>query len=181
MPMVPMPPMPMVPAADAARTVVSPDHAAARVVIIGIIGVVIRIIIAADEAATVVREAEAAVMKPTVTETAAVECRTAVETAAMETANMHAAAVPAAAHVATTVATAHMAAAAMTAATMSASTDFGHKTASDGFRGGCESRTSRRHRCRALTWRGDEQHHRCRSKAEAADKAPPWIGKPPHA
>lgn len=73
MPMVPVPPMPMVPAADAARTIVSPDHATARVVIIGIIGVVIRIIIAADEAAMVVRDAEATMMKPTVTETAAVE------------------------------------------------------------------------------------------------------------
>ena len=143
----------------------------------------------------VVREAEATMMKPTVTETAAVEYGTAVEATAMEAASVHAAAMPAAtatetaametsaveaaAHV---TATAHVTAATMTPATVSASTaDFGHKTASDDFRRGCESRTNRRHRCRALTWRSDEQHHRCRSKAEAADKASPWIGDTPHA
>jgi hypothetical protein len=182
------PVMPMVPAADAARTVVSPDHAAARAVIIGIIRVVIWIIIAADEAAMMVCEAEATMMKSTVTEAAAVECGTAAKAAAMEAASMHAAAMPAAtatetsaveaaAHVTTTAdvtAAAMTATTAMTPTTMSASTaDFGHKTTSDGSRRGRECRTNRRHRCRALIWRSGEQHHRCRSKAEAADKAPP--------
>jgi hypothetical protein len=128
------PVMPMVPVADAARTVVSPDHAAARMAIIGIIGVVIRIVAAADEVATVVHEANAAMTKP-----AAMKRGTAAETA-----NMHAAAVPAATAMKTSAveAAAHMTTA-MTATTMSASAampassaDFGHKTTSDGFRSG---------------------------------------------
>ena len=115
-------------------------------------------------------EAEATMMKSTVTEAAAVECGTAAKAAAMEAASMHAAAMPAA----TATKTSAVEAAAMTPTTMSASaTDFGHKTTSDGFRRGRECRTNRRHRCRALIWRSGEQHHRCRSKAEAADKAPP--------
>jgi hypothetical protein len=177
-----VPPMPMVPTADAARTVVSPDHAAARVVIIGIIGVVIRIIVAAaDEAAMVVREAEAAVMKPTAMEAAAVEAANMMHAAAMpaaatETAAMETSAVEAAAHVTTT---AHVTATTMTPATMSASTmsastaDFGHKTASNGFRRGHRARTDWRHGLGAPAWRGGEQQHRCRRNAEAADKAPP--------
>jgi len=139
----------------------------------------------------VVREAETAVMKPTAMEAAAVEYGTAVEAATMEAANMmHAAAMPAAtametaaveaaAHVTTT---AHVTAAAMTPATMSASTaDFGHKTASDGFRRGRRARTDWRHGLGAPAWRGGEQQHRCRRNAEAADKDPPWIGNTPHA
>jgi hypothetical protein len=170
----------MVPAAvkaDAPRTVVGPDHAAARVVII--IGVIIRIIVAADEvvAMVVVREAEAAVMKPAM-----------METAAMEAANMHAAAVPAAAAVMETsaveAATAHMATSHMTAAaTMSPaaamSSDFDHRCAGRGSCRGRRAGTDRRHRLGATVWRGSEQHHCCRGNAEAADKAAPWIGNPP--
>jgi len=173
--------------ADALRTVVGPDHAAARVVII--IGVIIRIIVAADEVAmVVVREAEAAVMKPTM-----------METAAMEAANMHAAAVPAATAVMETSAvepaTSHMAASHVTAshvtashvtaATMSAaaamSADFDHRCAGRGSCRGRRTWTDQRHGLGATAWRGGEQHHCCRSNAEAADKAAPWIGNPPHA
>jgi phage terminase small subunit len=165
--------------ADAPRTMVGPDHAAARVVII--IGVIIRIIVAADEVAmVVVREAEAAVMKPAM-----------METAAMEAANVHAAAVPAATAVMETsaveAATAHTAATHVTApATMSPaaaamSADFDHRCAGCGSCRGRRAGTDRRHRLGATTWRGGEQHHCCRSNAEAADKAAPWIGNPPQA
>jgi len=163
--------------ADAPRTVVGPDHAAARVVII--IGVIIRIIVAADEVTmVVVREAEAAVMKPTM-----------METAAMEAANMHAAAVPAATAVMETsaveAATSHMAASHVTATTtMSAaamSADFDHRCAGRGSCRGRRTWTDQRHRLGATAWRSGEQHHCCRNNAEAADKAAPWIGNPPHA
>src|SRR6266566_8145142 len=84
-PIVPMmPPMPVVAVvADAARTVIGPDDAAARVVII--IGIIGRIIIAAAEevAVVVVRKAEAAVV-----ETAAMECGSAVEASTMKTSTM---------------------------------------------------------------------------------------------
>ncbi len=183
MPVVPVPPMPMAVKADAPRTVVGPDHAAARVVII--IGVIIRIIVAADKVAmVVVREAEAAVMKPTM-----------METAAMEAANMHAAAVPAATAVMETsaveaatshmaashVATSHVTAATMSAAAAAMSADFDHRCAGRGSCRGRRTWTDRRHGLGATAWRGGEQHHCCRSNAEAADKAAPWIGNPPHA
>jgi len=170
--------MPMAVKADALRTVVGPDHAAARVVII--IGVIIRIIVAADEVAmVVVREAEAAVMKPTM-----------METAAMEAANMHAAAVPAATAVMETsaveAATSDMAASHVTAATTMSpaaamSADFDHRCAGRGSCRGRRTWTDQRHGLGATAWRGGEQHHCCRSNAEAADKAAPWIGNPPHA
>jgi len=169
--------------ADAPRTMVGPDHAAARVVII--IGVIIRIIVAADEVAmVVVREAEAAVMKPTMMKPAMME------TAAMEAANMHAAAVPAATAVMETsaveAATSHMAASHVTAATTMSpaaamSADFDHRCAGRGSCRGRRAWTDRRHGLGATAWRGGEQHHCCRNNAEAADKAAPWIGNPPHA
>jgi hypothetical protein len=119
-----MPMMPVVPAADAARAVVGPEHAAARVVIIGIIGMVV----AADEVTTVMREAKTAVMKPTMAETAAVKCVPPVEAAAvpataMETSTMKTSAVEAATM-----------AAAVTSATMSSAADFCHNAAGDGLR-----------------------------------------------
>jgi hypothetical protein len=168
--------------ADAPRTVVGPDHAAARVVII--IGVIIRIIVAADEVTmVVVRESEAAVMKSTMMKS------TMMEAAAMEAANMHAAAVPAAAVLETSAveaAASHMAAATTTttttmspAAAMSA--DFDHQCTGRGSCRGRRAGTDRRHGLGATAWRGSEQHHCRRNNAEAADKAAPWIGNPPHA
>src|SRR6266851_274137 len=152
-PVMPVPPMPMAVKADAPRTMVGPDHAAARVVII--IGVIIRIIVAADEVAmVVVREAEAAVMKPAMMKPSAVEA-----------------------------ATSHMAASHVTAATTMSpaaamSADFDHRCAGRGSCRGRRAWTDRRHGLGATAWRGGEQHHCCRNNAEAADKAAPWIGNP---
>jgi hypothetical protein len=164
--------------ADAPRTVVGPDHAAARVVII--IGVIIRIIVAADEVTmVVVRESEAAVMKSTMMKS------TMMEAAAMEAANMHAAAVPAAAVMETSAveaAASHMAAATTTTMSPAAmSADFDHQCTGRGSCRGRRAGTDRRHGLGATAWRGSEQHHCRRNNAEAADKAAPWIGNPPHA
>jgi hypothetical protein len=87
--------MPVVVIADAAQTVIGPDEATARVVIV--IGIIGRIVIAAtDEVPVVVGEAEAAA----VMETAAMKCPTAVKTTsvhtpAVEAPYVHAAAVEA--------------------------------------------------------------------------------------
>lgn len=131
-----MPPMPVVVIADAAQTVIGPDEATARVVIV--IGIIGRIVIAAtDEVPVVVGEAEVAA----VMETAAMKCPTAVKTTSVHTPAVHAAAVEASTAMETSAthmtasthvaASAHVAAApahvATTAATRPA--DFGDQAA----------------------------------------------------
>lgn len=100
---------------------------AARIIVI--IGIVVRIVIAAEEVTVMVGKAEAAVM-----EAAAMVHRAAVPAAAMITTNVHTAAgMHAAAHMAAA-ATTHVAAATATMPTTAA--DFGDEAASRGFRRG---------------------------------------------
>jgi uncharacterized protein involved in copper resistance len=173
------------PVADAARTVVGPDHAAAPVVIGGIV-VAAAVEVAVMVKAVAVMEAasvpasmpaapavEATDMHAAAAETSAVEA-TAMEATAMEamaSSTMKAAAVEAAT----------MASTAMTSTAMaSTKAHVSHEVAGCGFRCRHRTRTERRHRFGALTRRSRKQQHRCRCETKAAREAAPWICNPHH-